>query len=97
MVFQSLGTPSNSAIHNYMNDEPGAAAFRASGATKWDDPANFPWTMGWQPNYQTEGHDLREISAGEPPARQDRVLYQNDDYGKDHVKGLKDVGRRGRA
>ena len=55
LVFQSLGTPSNTAIHKYMNQSKVPQLFVATGATKWNDPKNFPWTMGWQPNYQTEG------------------------------------------
>ena len=54
-IFQSLGTPSNSAIHKYMNQSKVPQLFVATGATKWNDPKNFPWTMGWQPSYQTEG------------------------------------------
>jgi branched-chain amino acid transport system substrate-binding protein len=55
LIFQSLGTPSNSAIHRYMNQKQVPQLFVATGATKWGDPKNFPWTMGWQPNYQSEG------------------------------------------
>ncbi|HEX7812028.1 MAG TPA: ABC transporter substrate-binding protein, partial [Burkholderiales bacterium] len=56
LLFQSLGTPSNTAIHKYMNAKKVPQLFVATGATKWGDPQNFPWTMGWQPNYQTEAH-----------------------------------------
>ena len=62
-LFQSLGTPPNSAIHKYMNSKKVPQLFVATGATKWADPENFPWTMGWQPNYQGEARDLREIPA----------------------------------
>ena len=55
LLFQTLGTPSNTAIHKYMNQQKVPQLFVATGATKWNDPKNFPWTMGWQPNYQTEG------------------------------------------
>ena len=61
-----LGTPPNTAIHKYMNDKKVPQLFVATGATKWGDPKNFPWTMGWQPNYQTEGADLRRAHPGEP-------------------------------
>ena len=65
--------------------------FVATGATKWGDPKNFPWTMGWQPNYQTEGAHLREVHPRRTSRTpRSRVLYQNDDYGKDYLKGLKD-------
>ena len=91
LIFQSLGTPSNTAIQKYMNAKKVPQLFVATGATKWGDPKNFPWTMGWQPNYQSEGAHLREISAGEiSRTRKIGILYQNDDYGKDYVKGLKD-------
>src|SRR5512136_982762 len=56
LVFNSLGTPSNSAIHKYMNAKKVPQLFVATGATKWNDPKDFPWTMGWQPNYQSESH-----------------------------------------
>ena len=93
-VFQSLGTPSNSAIHKYMNAKKVPQLFVATGATKWGDPKDFPWTMGWQPNYQTEGRIYaKDILANLPNAKV-AVLYQNDDYGKDLLKGLKDGVRR---
>jgi len=91
LVFQSLGTPSNSAIHKYMNDSRVPQLFVASGATKWDDPANFPWTMGWQPNYQTEGRIYGQYLLKNHPHGKIAILYQNDEYGKDYVKGLKDA------
>ncbi len=90
LVFQPLGTPPNSAIHKYMNAKKVPQLFVATGATKWNDPKNFPWTMGWQPNYQTEAHIYaRHILANHPNAKI-AVLYQNDDYGKDYLKGFKD-------
>ncbi len=89
-VFQTLGTPSNTAIHKYMNAKKVPQLFVATGATKWNDPKHFPWTIGWQPNYQTEGHVYaRHILQTKPDAKI-AILYQNDDYGKDYVKGLKD-------
>ena len=89
-IFQSLGTPSNSAIHKYMNGKKVPQLFVATGATKWGDPKEYPWTMGWQPNYQTEGRIYaKDILANQPSAKI-AVLYQNDDYGKDLLKGLKD-------
>src|SRR5438105_5131474 len=89
-LFQTLGTPSNTAIHKYMNTKKVPQLHVATGATKWNDPKNFPWTMGWQPNYQTEGHVYaRHILQTKPDAKI-AILYQNDDYGKDYVKGLKD-------
>jgi len=89
-VFQTLGTPSNTAIHKYMNARKVPQLHVATGATKWNDPKNHPWTMGWQPNYQTEGQVYaRHILQTKPDAKIG-ILYQNDDYGKDYVKGLKD-------
>jgi branched-chain amino acid transport system substrate-binding protein len=98
LVFQTLGTPSNSAIHRYMNTRKVPQLYVATGATKWNDPKNFPWTMGWQPNYQTEGQAYaRHILQTKPDARIG-ILFQNDDYGKDYVKGLKDgLGARARS
>ena len=89
-IFQSLGTPSNTAIHKYMNAKKVPHLFVATGATKWGDPEHFPWTMGWQPNYQSEAHLYAQYILKNRPAAKIAVLYQNDDYGKDYLKGLKD-------
>jgi len=89
-IFQSLGTPTNTAIHKYMNAKKVPQLFVATGATKWGDPQNFPWTMGWQPNYQTEAHLYAKYLLQNKPDAKIAVLYQNDDYGKDYVKGLHD-------
>jgi len=90
LVFQTLGTPTNSAIHRYVNQQKVPHLFVATGATKWDDPKNFPWTMGWQPNYQTEGRIYANYVLKNVPDAKVGILYQNDDYGKDYVKGFKD-------
>ena len=90
VVFNPLGTPSNSAIHKYMNGKKVPQLFVATGATKWNDPKNFPWTMGWQPSYQSETQIFAKYLLKEKPAAKIAVLYQNDDYGKDYLKGLKD-------
>jgi branched-chain amino acid transport system substrate-binding protein len=90
LVFQTLGTPTNSAIHKYLNQQKVPHLFVATGATKWGDPKNFPWTMGWQPNYQAEGHIYAQYALKNVPEPKIGILYQNDDYGKDYVKGLKD-------
>jgi len=90
LIFQSLGTPSNSAIQKYMNSKKVPQLFVATGATKWNDPQNFPWTMGWQPNYQSESRIYAKYLLKEKPDAKIAVLYQNDDYGKDYLKGLKD-------
>jgi branched-chain amino acid transport system substrate-binding protein len=89
-VFQTLGTPTNTAIHKYMNQQKVPHLFVATGATKWNDPKNFPWTMGWQPNYQAEGQIYAKYVLKNVPDAKIGILYQNDDYGKDYVKGLKD-------
>ncbi|WP_430649719.1 ABC transporter substrate-binding protein [Bradyrhizobium retamae] len=90
LIFNSLGTPPNSAIHEYMNSKKVPQLFVATGATKWDDPKNFPWTIGWQPNYQSEARIYAKYILREKPNAKIAVLYQNDDYGKDYLKGLKD-------
>src|SRR6476661_5450791 len=90
LVFNSLGTPSNSAIHKYMNSKKVPQLFVATGATKWNDPKEHPWTMGWQPNYQSETQIYAKYLLKNKPDAKIAVLYQNDDYGKDYLKGLKD-------
>jgi branched-chain amino acid transport system substrate-binding protein len=89
-IFNSLGTPPNSAIHKYMNSKKVPQLFVATGATKWNDPKDFPWTMGWQPNYQSETQIYAKYILKEKPNAKIAVLFQNDDYGKDYLKGLKD-------
>jgi branched-chain amino acid transport system substrate-binding protein len=90
LIFQPLGTPSNTAIHKYMNAKKVPQLFVATGATKWNDPRGFPWTMGWQPNYQTEARIYAQHILKTRPNAKIAVLYQNDDYGKDYLKGFKD-------
>ncbi len=89
-LFQTLGTPPNSAIHKYMNQQKVPHLFVATGATKWNDPQNFPWTMGFQPNYQTEGRVYASHVLKNTPNAKVGILYQNDDYGKDYLKGFED-------
>jgi len=90
LVFSPLGTASNSAIQKYMNTKKVPQLFVASGASKWNDPKDFPWTMGWQPSYQSEAHIYAKYILKEKPGGKIGVLYQNDDFGKDYLKGLKD-------
>src|SRR5450432_3512527 len=90
IVFNPLGTPPNSAIQKYMNQKKVPQLFVATGATKWNDPKDFPWTMGWQPNYQSESVIYAKYILKNKPDAKIAVLYQNDDYGKDYLKGLKD-------
>jgi branched-chain amino acid transport system substrate-binding protein len=89
-TFQTLGTPPNSAIHKYMNAKQVPQLFVATGATKWGDPQHFPWTMGWQPTYQHESHIYAKYLLQTKPDAKIGILYQNDDYGKDYLKGFKD-------
>jgi branched-chain amino acid transport system substrate-binding protein len=89
-IFNSLGTPPNSAIQKYMNQKKVPQLFVATGATKWNDPKEFPWTMGWQPNYQSESRIYAKYILKNMPNAKIAILFQNDDYGKDYVKGLKD-------
>jgi branched-chain amino acid transport system substrate-binding protein len=89
-LFQTLGTPTNTAIHKYVNSQKIPHLFVATGATKWNDPKNFPYTMGWQPNYQTEGRTYAAYILKNFPDAKIGILYQNDDYGKDYRKGLHD-------
>jgi branched-chain amino acid transport system substrate-binding protein len=97
VVFQTLGTPTNSAIHKYLNQQKVPHLFVATGATKWGDPKNFPWTMGWQPNYQVEGNIYAQYVLKNVKDAKIGILYQNDDYGKDYLKGFKDgLGDAGR-
>jgi branched-chain amino acid transport system substrate-binding protein len=90
LIFQSLGTAHNTAIERYMNGKAVPQLFVATGATKFGDPKNYPWTMGWQPNYQSEGRIYAKYLIEKHPKAKVGILYQNDDYGKDYVKGLKD-------
>jgi branched-chain amino acid transport system substrate-binding protein len=90
LIFQSLGTPTNTAIQKYMNAKKVPQLFVSTGATKWNDPQNFPWTMGWQPNYQDEARIYAKYILKERPNARIAFLYQNDDFGKDYLKGLKD-------
>ncbi len=90
LMLAPLGTPTNSAIQRYLNQKKVPQLFVATGATKWNDPKHFPWTMGWQPNYQSEGHVYAAYILEHQPNGKIGVLYQNDDFGKDYLKGVKD-------
>jgi ABC-type branched-subunit amino acid transport system substrate-binding protein len=85
-----LGTPTNSAIWHYMNQKKVPQLFVSTGATKWDDPKNHPWTIGWQPNYQSEGRIYAAYILKNKPDGKIGVLYQDDDFGKDYLKGVSD-------
>src|SRR5437879_13227796 len=90
LIFQPLGTQSNSATQKYMNAKKVPQLFAASGATKWGDPKNFPWTMGWQPNYQSDGRNHAAYILKNYPNGKIAALWQNDDAGKDQMKRLRE-------
>lgn len=90
LIFNSLGTPTNSAIQSYMNDKKVPQLFVATGAAKWNDPKEFPWTMGWQPSYQVEARIYAKYILENYPGKTIGVLYANDDFGKDYVIGLRE-------
>jgi branched-chain amino acid transport system substrate-binding protein len=96
LLFQVLGTASNTAIRPYCNMKKVPQLFVGSGATEWGDPKNYPWTIGWQPNYQSEGRIYAKYILEHQPKAKIGVLYQNDDFGKDLMKGLSD-GLGGKA
>lgn len=90
-VFNTLGTPPNTAIQGYLNDAKVPQLFVATGADKWNDPKNHPWTMGWQPSYRVEARIYAKYILTNLPNAKIAVLYQNDDFGKDYLTGLKEV------
>jgi branched-chain amino acid transport system substrate-binding protein len=89
-LFSTLGTPTNTAIHGYLNDNKVPQLFVASGADQWDEPKHFPWTMGFIPSYGTEAHIYARYILQNLPNSKIGVLYQNDDFGKDYLNGLRD-------
>ncbi|KWV48505.1 branched-chain amino acid ABC transporter substrate-binding protein [Bradyrhizobium macuxiense] len=89
-VFSPLGTPTNSAIQKFLNAKKVPQLFVASGAAKWNDPSNFPWTMGWQLGFQTEAQIYAKWLMKEKPDAKIAIFYQNDDFGKDYLKGIKE-------
>jgi len=88
-MFNGLGTPTQTAVRGYLNAHKVPQLFLATGAEKWADPKHFPWTMGWQPSYQTESIIYAKYILKEKPDAKIAVLYQNDDFGKDYLIGLK--------
>jgi branched-chain amino acid transport system substrate-binding protein len=90
LIFNPLGTPGNTAIQKYMNAKKVPQLFVSTGAAKWNDPKNFPWTMGWQPSYQVEARIYAKYILDKYPGKTIGVLYQNDDFGKDYLVGLHD-------
>ena len=90
LIFNPLGTPGNTAIQKYMNAKKVPQLFVSTGAAKWNDPKNFPWTMGWQPNYQVEARIYAAYILKNHPGKTIGILYQNDDFGKDYVIGMRE-------
>jgi branched-chain amino acid transport system substrate-binding protein len=90
LMFSTLGTPTSLSVRRYLNGAGVPQLFVASGATAWGDYATYPWTIGWQPNYQTEAHVYARYILEHRPTARIGVLYQDDDYGKDYLKGLRD-------
>ncbi len=91
LVFNALGTPTQTAVQKYQNTKKVPQLFLATGASKWNDPKDFPWTMGFQPSYRVEARIFAKYILKEKPNAKVAVFYQNDDFGKDYVAGLKDV------
>jgi branched-chain amino acid transport system substrate-binding protein len=89
-LFNTLGTPTNSAIHKYVNAKKVPHLFLSTGADKWADPKNFPWTIGWQPSYRTEAQIYATYIKKQKPGAKAALIYQNDDFGKDYLNGLRD-------
>src|SRR6201995_607850 len=91
LIFNSLGTPTQTAVQKYQNSKKVPQLFVATGASKWNDPGNFPWTMGFQPSYRVEARIFAKYILKNKPDAKVAVFYQNDDFGKDYVAGLKDI------
>jgi branched-chain amino acid transport system substrate-binding protein len=91
VLFNVLGTPTNSAIHRYVNQRKVPHLFLSTGADKWANPKDFPWTIGWQPSYHTEGQIYARYIQQAKPGAKAALIYQNDDFGKDYLHGLQDV------
>ena len=89
LAFNAMGTATNSAVQKYLNAKKVPQLFVSSGAAKWNDPEKFPWTMGFTPSYETEGRTYAKYLLREPPGAKVAILFQNDDYGKDYLRGIK--------
>ena len=90
LTFNILGTPPNTAVQGYLNENKVPQLFVATGANKWNDPKNHPWTMGWQPSYRIEARIYGRYILKNLPNAKVAVLYQNDDFGKDYLNGLRE-------
>jgi ABC-type branched-subunit amino acid transport system substrate-binding protein len=96
-IFQVIGTPGNTAIAKYLNQKGVPQTFIGSGATKWADPKNFPWSMAWQPNYQSEARIYARYIQKNYPGKTVGILYQNDDFGKDYLTGFNEAFGKDKA
>ncbi|MBV1698773.1 MAG: ABC transporter substrate-binding protein [Hyphomicrobiales bacterium] len=90
LTFNVLGTPPNTAVQGYLNDNKVPQLFVATGADKWNNPKKFPWTMGWQPSYRIEARIYGRYILKNFPNAKVAIVYQNDDFGKDYLTGLKE-------
>ena len=90
LLFSTLGTPPNTAIQGYLNDNKVPQLFVATGADKWNDPKHYPWTIGWLPSYRLEARIYARYILKNLPDAKIAVLYQNDDFGKDYLIGLRE-------
>ena len=90
LLFNTAGTPTSTAIHDYLNDDKVPLLFVSSGADKWNDPKHYPWTMGWQPSYRIEARIYARYILENLPNAKIAVLYQNDDFGKDYLIGMRE-------
>lgn len=90
LTFQLIGTPPNAAVQKYLNAKKVPQLFAGTGASRFTDPKNFPWTMGFNPNYHTEGRIYAQYVLKNYPNAKIGILYQNDDLGRDYLNGMKD-------
>jgi branched-chain amino acid transport system substrate-binding protein len=91
LVFNALGTPTQTAVQKYQNAKKVPQLFLATGASKWNDPKDFPWTMGFQPSYRVEARIFAKYILKEKPNAKVAIFYANDDFGKDYVAGIKEI------
>jgi len=89
-VFGSVGTPTNLAVHKYLNSRKVPHLFVSSGASFWNQPEKYPWTIGWQIDYESEGKVYGKYVLKEKPDAKVAILYQHDDSGRDYIRGFKE-------
>src|SRR6201982_1918192 len=91
LIFNALGTPTQSAVQKYQNTKKVPQLFLATGASKWNDPKDFPWTMGFQPSYRVEARIFAKYILKNKPGAKVAIFYANDDFGKDYVAGIQEI------